>query len=310
MKALVAHSYGPVDQLAIADLPRPVPAAGQILLRLRAAALNPLDVKLATGVMKGIMPVQHPFVLGLDAAGTVEAVGEGVTRFSPGDEVVAFTYPVGGAIAEYALALDGPEVVARPAALSAVDAAALPVAAMTAAGILDLAEAGPGSTVLVVGATGGVGSFVVQLAAQAGVTVLATAPSAEADYVRGLGAQAAIDYTTTDTVAEALRLAPGGVDVAVDLINAGPGLAATAAAVRPGGRVVSPAGGPPAFDRGVTVRYAHIEAAEGLLQRIVDLAEAGRLRIEVSATYPFAEAQQAAADFVAKHTRGKIVITF
>ncbi|MEH1056776.1 NADP-dependent oxidoreductase [Micromonospora sp. CPCC 206171] len=310
MKALIAQSYGPVDQLVVAELPKPDPAPGQILIRLRAAALNPLDVKLATGAMKEFMPVQHPFVLGLDAAGTVEAVGDGVTRFRPGDEVVAFTHPVGGAVAEYALALDGPEVVARPRALSPVAAAALPVAAMTAANIVELADPAPDSTMLVVGATGGVGSFVVQLAAQAGVRVLATARPDEVDYVRGLGAAEAIDYTAADTVEETLRAQPGGVDVVVDLINAGPGLAATAAAVRPGGRLVSPAGGPPAFERDVTAVYAHIEASEGLLQRLVDRAADGGLAVEIGATYPFTEAQQAVADFVGKHTRGKVVVTF
>ncbi|MEU7754829.1 lipocalin-like domain-containing protein [Micromonospora sp. NPDC049101] len=310
MKALVAPSYGPIDQLTLAELAKPAPGPGQILIKLRAAALNPLDVKLATGVMREMMPVSHPFVLGLDAAGTVEAVGEGVTRFSPGDEVVAFTHPVAGAVAEYTLALDGPEVVARPETLDPVDAAALPVAAMTAAGIVEQAGLNSGDSLLVVGATGGVGSFVVQLAAQAGVRVVATAPPSDADYVRGLGATATIDYTSADTTEEALRHVPGGVDVAVDLINAGPGLAGTAAAVKPGGLLISPAGGPPVFDREVRATYAHIEATDGRLQRIVEATASGELRVEVSAQFPFAEAQRGVAEFAGKHTRGKVVITF
>ncbi|MBE1593340.1 NADP-dependent oxidoreductase [Nonomuraea angiospora] len=310
MKALVSREYGPVEDLVITDLPTPVPTAGQILLKVQAAALNPLDVKLSTGEMREHMPVKHPFLLGLDATGIVEAVGPGVTNFAVGDEVVAFTYGAAGALAEYTLANDGPNVVRRPAGLDAVRAAALPVAGMTAHAVLTAAAVNPGDSVLVVGATGGVGSFVVQLAAHAGAQVLATAGPSEADYVRGLGAQEIIDYTSGDTAKQALALRPGGVDVVIDLVNAGPGLAATAAAAKPGGRLVSPLGGQPEFDRGVGAVYTGVEGGFGKLQDLVDRAAAGTFEVEVGATHPFSSAVDAVGEFATKHTRGKVVITF
>ncbi|MFC4049878.1 NADP-dependent oxidoreductase [Actinomadura syzygii] len=310
MKVVVAPGYVPVEDLVVADQPRPEAGPGQVLIKLKAAALNPLDVKLSTGVMKDQMPVDHPFALGLDAAGTVEALGEGVQDLRVGDEVIAFTYGGSGALAEYALANAGPTVVRRPAGLDPVQGAALPVAAMTAAAVITAPDVPTGGTLLIVGATGGVGSFAVQLAAQAGVKVLATATRDEADYVRGLGAKEAVDYTAGD-VAELARAAePGGVDAVIDLVNFGPGLAATAAAAKPGGRIVSTLGGPPSFDRDVTAVYTGVEGGIGRLDELVGKAAGGTLAIEVSSVRPFSEAVAAVVDFAAAANRGKTVITF
>lgn len=310
MQALVSHSYGPVDDLVVTEIARPAPGPGQILIRVEAAALNPVDVRLVTGAMHDMMPVEHPFVPGMDASGVIEAVGDGVVGLAPGDPVVAFTYGGTGALAEYALANDGPGVVFRPATLDPVHAAALPVAGLTAAGLVAAAGELAGASMLVVGATGGVGSFLLQMASRANARVIATAPPGDSDHVRRLGADSVIDYTISDTTEEALRLVPGGVDVVVDLVNAGPGLATTAAAAREGGKLLSPLGGPPAFDRGVTAEYCHVEARPGLLMSLVEQAAAGHLTVEVSSVHPAEEAPQAVADFAAKHTRGKVVVTF
>lgn len=310
MQALVSHAYGPVDDLVVTEIPRPTPGPGQILIRVEAAALNPVDVRLVTGAMREMMPVQHPFVPGMDASGVVEAIGDGVVGPAPGDAVVAFTHGGSGALAEYALANDGPGVVLRPAALDAVRAAALPVAGLTASVIMDAAGPMAGASVLVIGATGGVGSFLVQMARHAGARVLATAPPGDAEEVRRLGADSVIDYTTSDTTEEARRLVPGGVDVVVDLVDAGPGLVGAAAAARDGGRVLCPLGGPPAFDRGVTAEYCHVEARPGVLLGLVEQAASGELAVEVTSVRPADEAPQAVADFAAKHTRGKVVVTF
>jgi NADPH2:quinone reductase len=311
MKALVAPAYGPVDQLVITEVPTPAPGPGQVLVRVQAAALNPLDVALITGAMREMMPVEHPFVVGMDAAGVVAAVGQGVSRFAVGDEVVAYTHFHPGTIAEYTLVAEGPHIARRPPDLDAVRGAALPAVSMTAECVLAAAGLEPGQTVLVVGATGGVGSFTVQLAAQAGVRVLATASPADSHYIRGLGAHEVIDFTSTATPQEALRLAPGGVDVAVDLVNRGPSLASTASAVKPGGRLVSTLMGPDAFDRDVTPIYVRMAAEDGQLQRLAGHVAAARLTVEVTATYDFADAPKAMAAFAAgQHTRGKIVVTF
>jgi NADPH:quinone reductase-like Zn-dependent oxidoreductase len=182
---------------------------------------------------------------------------------------------------------------------------------MTAECVVAAAGIEPGQTMLVVGATGGVGSFTVQLAAQAGVRVLATASPADSGYAQGLGAHEVIDFTCTDTTTEALLHQPGGVDVAVDLVNRGPSLATTAAAVKPAGRLVSTLMGPEAFDRGVIPTYVRMAAVDGQLQRLADQVAAGRLSIDVVATYDLADAPKAMAAFAAgEHTRGKVVVTF
>ncbi len=310
MQALVAPDYISLEQLTIAESPDPTPAADQVLIRVAAAALNPLDLALITGAMREMMPVEHPFVIGMDAAGTVAAIGESVTGYAVGDEVVAYTHFHPGTIAEYTLATVGPHLAHRPAALDVVRGAAMPAVSLSAECVVEAANIAPGDTVLVIGATGGVGSFAVQLAAGSGAHVLATAAPADLDYTVSLGAEQVIDYTAVDPVDYVHREYPAGVDIAIDLINRGPALSRTAAAVKPGGRLVSTLMGPEAFDRDVTPTYVRMVAAPGRLQRLAEDIAVGRLSVEVSATYPLADAPAAAANFAAgKHSRGKVVIT-
>src|ERR1700754_1062127 len=172
MRALVTRDYGPMDALEITDLPVPRLRPGDILLRTEAASLNGVDAKLITGEMG--TPAGHPFVPGVDVAGVVESVGPDVSRFRPGDKVPAALGVACGAMAEFSVAPDEPRIAQRPAGLSAADAAALATGAMTAVTILEAAKVRPDETVLVVGATGGVGSFTVQMARRAAKSVYAT----------------------------------------------------------------------------------------------------------------------------------------
>lgn len=310
MKALVARTYGPVEDLEIAAVPKPVPGPGQLVVRTEAAALNAVDLALVTGAMKDAFAIEHPFVPGVDVSGVVDAVGEGVTRFTVGDRVIAWNGIRSGALAEYVLVQAGPSAARRPAALGAARGAALPTAALTAAALIDAAKVQPGDAVLVVGASGGVGSFTVQLAKAAGARVLATGRADEHEYLRRLGADATVDYRGADVTRAALDWSPGGTDTVIDLAQAGPALASSAAAAKPGGRLVSPLGGPPAFDREITAVYTGTRTPEGLLDDLAARAAEGRLQVEISATYPFADAPQALADYATKHLRGKVVITF
>src|SRR4030088_2140495 len=148
MKALVSESYGPLEELTVSELPIPIAQPGQILVRVEAASLNGTDIKLPTGAMKGV-PLKHPFVPGIDGAGVVEAVGEGVTRFSPGDKLIVSNGVKSGTIAEYVVIADSRSVAIRPDGLDAAHGAALPLAVLTAATAVDAAEVRPGETVLV-----------------------------------------------------------------------------------------------------------------------------------------------------------------
>ncbi|MGW1727646.1 NADP-dependent oxidoreductase [Streptomyces sp. NPDC002306] len=310
MKALVARSYGPVEDLAITDIPKPVPGPSQLLVRVEASALNAIDLALVTGGVKDHLPIQHPFVPGVDVTGVVESVGEGVSRFTVGDGVLAWNGVPSGGLAEYVLVQDAPSAALRPAALGLAESAGLPTAGLTAAALIDEAKLQAGEKVLVIGASGGVGSFTVQLAKQAGAKVLATGRADEEDLLRRLGADATVDYKTSDVTAEALRRVPGGVDVVIDLAQAGPALAGSAAAVRAGGRLISPLGGPSAFDRGVTAVYTGTRTPAGRLESLAGQVAEGRLRVEISGRYSFSDAPRALADYAHKHLPGKVVITF
>lgn len=184
MKALVSADYQPLDGLTVADLPTPSAGPGEVVVRVEAAALNPLDLALITGAMKDFFPVEHPLVVGMDAAGTVAEVGTGVTGYAPGDAVLAFTGQA-GAVAEYTVVTPGPKLARRPSALDAVRAAAIPESGMTAVCLLRAVGLSASQSVLVIGATGGVGLYAVQLAAALGAKVIATATAQDADYVRG-----------------------------------------------------------------------------------------------------------------------------
>jgi NADPH:quinone reductase-like Zn-dependent oxidoreductase len=302
MRALVSATYAPLDQIGITELPTPVAGPGQLLVRVQAASLNPLDPKLVTGVMREMIPVQHPYVLGFDAAGTVEAVGEGVTGFAPGDAVVAYT---DSSVAEYTVVDAAGAVVRKPENVDAVRAAALPVAGLTAAQLVEAAALKSGDRVLIVGATGGVGAYAVQLAAQLGAEVWATARPDETNFVVALGAKHAVDYTSGDITAQA-----EGIDVVIDLVNFGAGI--PSAVLRDGGRILSPLGGwdENTYDRGVTATYVGVAPTADGLRELLDAVAAGTLAVEVSGTSAFDDSAKATNDFFGSHKRGKHVITF
>lgn len=309
MKALVSAAYGPVEALELAELPTPEPGPGEVLLRTEATSLNGIDPKLVTGAMKAFIPVTHPFVPGVDVAGVVEAVGPGVPRFAVGDAVIAALGAASGGLAEYVVVRDDSRLALRPDGLDAVRGAALVTGATTAQTVLDAAAIQPGESVLVVGATGGVGSFTVQLASRVAHQVFATGHPDDEAFLRGLGSQGVV-RRGAGLADEIRRLVPEGVDLVLDSVQAGPELASAAAAARPGGRLVSVQGGPPAFERDVTASYVVTQFPEGRLADLATQAADGRLAVPVGATYAFADARTAYLDFTTKHVAGKYVVTF
>lgn len=314
MQALTANDYGPPAELTVGEAADPQPGPGQVLVAIEAAALNPFDLKLITGAVRAFSPIEFPYIPGMDGAGTVAAVGGGVTGFVVGDEVFGFFGQTPGTFAEYAVIDDGPFLGTRPAGLDAVHAAAIPESGLTATSLLRAAGLQSGERVLVIGASGGIGMFVLPLARADGATVLATASPQDVDYVRGLGATQTLDYRADDVIEETLGLYPDGVDVVIDLVSAGPALTASARAVRSGGNLVSPLGGPDAAELGradITVTYTglgdHREPEDliGLGARVA----AGAQPVEIGGLYTLADAPQAFVDLAEAHTRGKLVVT-
>jgi NADPH:quinone reductase len=241
MRAITVSEYGAGP--AITELPRPRPGPGQVLIAVQAAGLNPMDMEIANGGWKDRMPATFPMVLGADLAGIVEEDGPGAVRFEPGD--LAFGQlliaPLGsaGTYAEYvAVSADAP-LAHVPAGLDPVTAAALPTAGGTALAIAESLAPLAGKTALIVGASGGVGSFLTQLAAQAGAHVDAGAPAAEASRMRRYGAAETVDHAATPLPDAVARAHPDGIDVLVDLASGGQQFAVLARHVRPGGTAIT-----------------------------------------------------------------------
>ena len=310
MRAL--HVPAPGEKPQIGDLPVPAVTDGTVLIRVRAAGLNPLDNAIGGGWLAAMMPHEYPLVLGRDAAGVVEAVGAGVEHVKPGDEVIGhvlLTPPIqAGTLAEYAL-LPAVAVTFKPAGLDFVPAAALPLAAAAASQAVEAIDPRPGQTVLISGASGGIGSFAVQLLAARGVTVVATGTDTER--LTGLGATTVVDRAAGPVDEQVLAAYPDGVDALITLYgrsNADVPLAA----VRPGGRVATLAQVPDseaATAAGVTVTKVMAKAVGEITGPLAAQAAAGTLTVDVGTVVPLEQALDGLAALAAGQAKGKTVVT-
>jgi NADPH:quinone reductase-like Zn-dependent oxidoreductase len=304
MRAVVIAEQGASP--ALAELPTPAPGAGEVLVRVEASSLNGFDTAVAAGYLTGMMEHRYPVVLGKDFAGTVEAVGAGVTRFAAGDRVfgvVTKAFLGDGGFGEYVVVGDQLGIAAIPDGLEVAAAGVLGLAGTAAVDALDAAAPQPGETVLVSGATGGVGAIAIQYAAAAGARVIATArPGAETDLVRSLGADDVVDHTG-ELAAQVRELVPGGVDVVLHLAGDGGALAGLLAAK---GRLASTLGLGPDQHPAATAIMANPAAAT--LDRLAADAAAGRITVPISRSYAMAEVPAAFGDF-AGGTLGKLAIT-
>ena len=327
MKAYVQHRYGPPDRLELTDVPAPVPAAGEVLVRVRATSVNPYDWHLLRGeprvarLMPGLVSLRAPKfpVPGCDLAGQVEATGQGVTQFRPGDDVFALV--THGCYAEYVTV---PEtMLARmPGSLSFEQAAAVPMAALTAlTGLRDTGRVEAGQQVLVNGASGGVGTFAVQLARAFGARADAVCRAANAELVRSLGADEVIDRGSADFTRCGKRY-----DLLLDIagtrqVPACRRVLTPAGAMvligGPAGRWLQPAGhvfAAMAMSPLVRQRVALAQTVIGPgrqedLRTLAKLADDGRLSPVIGARYPFAKLPQAITDQESGRIPGKVVIT-
>lgn len=311
MKALVVDAYGPPENARIGQVEIPKIKKGYLLVRMRAAGVNPFDYKLITGAVKEWMPLKFPYVPGMDGSGEIAEVGDGVVGWNAGDAIIAmFSH---GTFAEYALVSAGEKRLARkPERLDFKHAAAIPETGLTALTIVRAAGLTAGQTVLVIGATGGVGSFATQLAKAAGAHVIATGTANDLEYLQKLGADEVIDYGAADTIAQVKQKHARGVDAVFDVVHSGDDLLRSAQALREGGTLVSSLFGPEqsAFPNGVNVHYIQLTAQEGDLDDLARRAADGTLRVEIGHAYDLSQAPQALADLMnpSKHTRGKFVV--
>jgi NADPH:quinone reductase len=299
---------------ALVTVPKPEVGEAGVLVAVRAASVNGFDVFQANGFLFGMMEHALPTVVGRDFAGVVEAVGPGVREFAPGDEVFGYIPPTpplkSGAFAEYVAG--GRELVlaAKPADLDFHDAAALPLAGSAALDLLEAIDGHDGDVVVIVGATGGVGSLAVQLAAQRGLTIVGTARPDEEAFIRELGAADTIDYSAV-SVAEAVRNRyPDGVAALIDLVDQKDALTELAGVVREGGHVATLLGAADVDQlagRGVNGHNVNAVPTGDKLRLLGGLAGSGALRVAIQGVYSIAGAGDALQAFQ-QGTRGKLIV--
>jgi NADPH:quinone reductase-like Zn-dependent oxidoreductase len=297
MRAVLLSETGGPEVLHVVEVPRPEPGDGEVLIRVRAASINPIDWK----YRRGLAPKDLPAILGNDISGTVEqSRAEG---FAEGDEVFGFA-PTGG-YAEFATAPAG-AIASKPAGVSHEQAAALPVSALTAWQALFLRGAlQSGQSLLVAGAAGGVGHLAVQFGKHAGARVIGTGSARNREFVLGLGADEYVDYTSQD-VTEVVH----DVDVAFDTVG-GETTETLVPTVREGGVIVVIAGAPPeaqAAERGVRAELLSMSVDRQELAQVAALVASGEVKVEISGTFPLDDVARAHELSESGHTRGKLIL--
>lgn len=302
MKAGRIHHFGPPNAIVIDQIPCPVPDGGQLMVRVAAAGVGPWDALIREG--KSVVQLSLPIILGSDLAGIVESVGTRVLQFKPGDEVFGVTNKqFYGAYAEYAVA-SAQMVAAKPSSLSFVEAASVPVVAVTAYQMLfDHAQLKAGQAVLIHGAAGNVGAYAVQLAKQAELRVFATAGPADLDYLRGLGADTVINYKATR-----FEDAVPPVDAVLDTVG-GETQDRSFRVLKPGGIIVSSVS-PPPQNAGFRSAFFLVDVTATRLGTLGRLFDSRKLVAEVGTVLPLEEARVAHEMLAGTpHKRGKIVLT-
>jgi len=306
MKAMVVHEFGGPEVMKYEDAPRPEPKDDEILVRVMAAAVNPVDSYVRQGMFAKRGMDNRPAIIGYDISGVVEKTGTNAKKFKAGDKVYSYLSVMrGGGYAEFAIAKES-ETALKPKNINFEEAAAVPLAATTAwQSLVDEAKLNAGQTVLVHGGSGGVGSFAIQIAKSRGVKVIATASTAHQDLLKQLQVDQAIDYTTTkfeDMVKD--------VDVVLNCVRA-EALARSYGVVKKGGIIVSITDEPDQTEcakHGIRGSRLGAHPDANVLEELTKLIEAGKMKPIVSQTLPLADASKAHQQIETHHTLGKIVL--
>ena len=313
MKASYFEEFGELNQVKTGELDRPEPGEGEVLVRIKSAGVNPVDAAVARGMLKDAIPTEFPAIPGWDVAGVVEENGFAARRFKKGDEVYAYARRPTiqhGTFAEY-IALPESYLAHRPKKVSMEASGGIPLVGLTAyQSIFDAGSLKKGQTLLILGASGGVGTLAIQLAKSAGATVIGVASKKNHDYMKELGADKVIDYSDGDVGKSVKNLASGGVDL-IFHCSRGNSLSECmkAGVLKENGRVVSITKSKPEPEWDVTYDYVFVEPNAAQLKHIAELADEGKIKVPVTKTFALDDVQNALEEIESLHTRGKLVIT-
>ncbi|WP_144729859.1 NADP-dependent oxidoreductase [Acinetobacter oleivorans] len=328
MKAAYINRYGKIDDVQINEQPKPLLTENSVLVKVHAASINPLDLRVLEGEFKAILPVSFPVILGNDFAGTVVEVGSKVSQFKVGDEVYAKT-DLNGAFAEYTVVQE-PSLALKAQNISMEQAAALPLVALTSwQALVEIAKVKAGQKVLIHAGSGGVGSIAIQLAKSLGATVATTTSGKNSGWVKELGADIIVDYKTTDFEQELKDY-----DVVLDT-QGGKTLEKSLNVLKRGGRLISISGPPDhafaeainpnwflkcvipmlswsirhkAKKRGITYTFLFMQPNGQQLSKITELVEAGKIKPVVDQTYGFVQIKEALQYVNTGRSKGKVVL--
>ncbi len=302
-KSVQLSAYGGIEQLRIVDVPKPVPQAGEVLVRVVAAGTNPGEIAIREGLLRDMFPMDFPFGQGTDFAGRIDSVGPGVTGLQPGDDVLGWSERR-AAQAEY-VAIDPSHLISKPPALDWFRAGSLFVVATTAVAAVRAVSLKPGDVVAISGAAGGVGSLAIQLARRAGARVIGIASDGSAEFLRSVGVE---HVAYGDGLAERVRaLVPGGLDAFIDLFGGGyvelaVGLGVARERID---TIIDFAG---AQKHGVKTDGSAAAASRETLAAVANLIAWGEIVMPLTAIYPFASLHDAYAELARRKARGKIVL--
>lgn len=310
MKAAVFEEFGGSEKIEIAEVKVPELKEGEVLVKIYAAGVNPVDAVIVEGHYKNMMPHDFPVIPGWDMAGVVEARGHGSRRFEVGDEVYAYARRPRikwGTFAEYIVIPDS-YLSRKPASLSWEEAAGVPLAGLTAyQTVYGAGNLQRGQKILILGASGGVGSFAIQLAKERGAEITGVASAKNHQYMRDLGADHCIDYTKTNIGEAARKIHRDGVDVILDCTS-GESLKQALKALKPTGKLVSILNKGEDLDSNIDFNFVFVEPDVYQLDDLSRLADQDKLQVELSKTYPLEESRAALEQIHTLHTTGKIVI--
>lgn len=311
MRAAFFEEFGGPAKIKIGKLDKPEPGEGEVLIKVEAAGVNPVDAAVTKGMLNEVIPAEFPAIPGWDVSGTIEQRGHSSRRFKEGDEVYAYARRPKikhGTFAEY-ISLPESYVSKRPDKITAEEAGGIPLVGLTAyQSLFDAAKLKKGETVLILGASGGVGSMAIQLAKWRGAHVVAVAGPSNQEYMQKLGADDTIDYSKGDVGDAVIKAVPNGADV-IFHCSRGNSLQQSSDTLKKNGRLISITNSNPGRRNDVYFEYVFVEPDAVQLEHLAELADDGHLSVHISKTYDLDETAKALSEIEKLHTRGKMVIT-